>query len=79
MQKLIYERDIMNNNQEIESKKFLFQRLLLVILFKPLNLVIEIGLGLHMSKDIIEKHLHGKLSVENINRGSRFTIILPIS
>jgi len=36
------------------------------------------GLGLHMSKRIIEKHLHGKMYVENSNNGALFTIELPI-
>ena len=35
------------------------------------------GLGLYMSKMIIEKHLHGQLTVENIESGACFTILLP--
>ena len=35
------------------------------------------GLGLYMSKIIIEKHLFGKLSVTNRDDGSCFTIELP--
>jgi signal transduction histidine kinase len=35
------------------------------------------GLGLYMSKTIIEKHHHGKLSVHNQNGGACFTITLP--
>ena len=37
------------------------------------------GLGLHMSKDIIEKHLKGKLYVKNINDGAKFFIELPLT
>ena len=36
------------------------------------------GLGLYMSKTIIEKHLHGSISVSNQNGGSCFTIVLPL-
>jgi len=36
------------------------------------------GLGLYMSKDIIEKHLHGKLSVKNSENGAIFSIELPL-
>ncbi len=36
------------------------------------------GLGLYMSKEIIEKHLCGKLSVVNIENGVRFKITLPL-
>jgi len=32
------------------------------------------GLGLYMSKMIIEENMHGHLSVSNINKGSEFTI-----
>ena len=35
------------------------------------------GLGLYMSKTIVEKHLKGVLSVENINDGVKFSINLP--
>jgi len=34
------------------------------------------GVGLHISKIIIEKHFEGKLKVENTKSGVRFTIIL---
>jgi len=37
------------------------------------------GLGLYMSKNIIENHMMGELSVININGGAKFTIVLPIS
>jgi len=35
------------------------------------------GLGLYMSKTIIEKHLQGSLTVENNDEGACFEIILP--
>ena len=35
------------------------------------------GLGLYMSKIIIEKHCHGKLEAKNIDNGAAFTIVLP--
>lgn len=35
------------------------------------------GLGLYMSKTIIEKHLNGNIDVENIENGVCFTIRLP--
>ncbi|GEM_PF-3215642 len=37
------------------------------------------GLGLYMSKTIIEEHCHGKLSVINTGDGASFTIMLPPS
>jgi len=37
------------------------------------------GLGLHMSKDIIEKSLNGRLYAKNINDGVVFSIELPLS
>jgi len=36
------------------------------------------GLGLYMSKNIIESHCNGTLSVQNIHNGAEFTITLPI-
>ncbi len=36
------------------------------------------GLGLHMSKNIIEQHLNGKLSAKNYKYGAIFTIELPL-
>ncbi len=35
------------------------------------------GLGLYMSKMIIEQHINGQLIVENTGKGARFSIILP--
>ncbi len=35
------------------------------------------GLGLYMSKIIVEKHCHGKLSTKNHNNGTIFTIDIP--
>ncbi len=35
------------------------------------------GLGLYISKIIVEKHLHGIIGVDNINNGACFTILLP--
>jgi signal transduction histidine kinase len=37
------------------------------------------GLGLHMSKEIIEKSLNGKLEAKNTNNGALFIIELPFS
>ena len=36
------------------------------------------GIGLYMSKTIIETNMNGKLEVENIENGAKFTIIIPI-
>ena len=36
------------------------------------------GLGLYMSKTIIEKHSNGLIFVENTNIGAKFTIKLPL-
>lgn len=35
------------------------------------------GLGLYMAKMIIDKHVGGRLSVDNTQKGARFTIVLP--
>lgn len=37
------------------------------------------GLGLYMSKTIIENHLKGSLSFENIDQGVQFTIKVPLN
>jgi signal transduction histidine kinase len=36
------------------------------------------GLGLYMSKLIIERHCRGRLSVENTEKGARFRLSFPI-
>ena len=36
------------------------------------------GLGLYMSKTIIEQHCKGSLSVENVQNGAKFTIQIPL-
>jgi len=36
------------------------------------------GIGLYMSKTIIETNMHGKLSAKNIQNGASFTIKLPL-
>ncbi|MCF7911960.1 MAG: PAS domain-containing protein [Candidatus Cloacimonetes bacterium] len=36
------------------------------------------GLGLYMSKNIIEKHMKGEILVKNTEKGARFKIILPL-
>lgn len=35
------------------------------------------GLGLHIAKTIIEKHLQGSIKVQNNNQGALFTLIIP--
>jgi signal transduction histidine kinase len=35
------------------------------------------GIGLYMAKEIIERHMDGKLEAENTQNGARFTITLP--
>ncbi len=45
--------------------------------FTTKDVKIGTGLGLYMSKTIVEKHLHGELSVENINDGACFIVKLP--
>lgn len=37
-----------------------------------------LGIGLYMSKQIIDRHMCGRLSVENGQKGARFTIELPV-
>ena len=37
------------------------------------------GLGLYMSRTIVNKHLNGSLSVKNIDGGACFSIVLPLS
>lgn len=35
------------------------------------------GIGLYMSKSIIEEHLKGRIYANNINEGVKFTIVIP--
>jgi len=35
------------------------------------------GLGLYMSKLIIQEHCHGEIFVENVDNGAKFTIVMP--
>ncbi|MDH5465682.1 MAG: ATP-binding protein, partial [Thiovulaceae bacterium] len=37
------------------------------------------GLGLYMSKTIIEDHLHGRITVQSIKEQTSFTIQLPLT
>ncbi|MDH5464270.1 MAG: response regulator [Thiovulaceae bacterium] len=37
------------------------------------------GIGLYISKTIIEDHMQGTLEVQNIDQGSQFTITLPVT
>jgi signal transduction histidine kinase len=37
------------------------------------------GIGLYMSKIIIEKNMNGQLYVNNINDGAQFTVMVPLS
>ncbi|MCK5110608.1 MAG: DUF3365 domain-containing protein [Arcobacteraceae bacterium] len=45
--------------------------------FTTKNVKIGTGLGLYMSKTIVEKHLNGTISVKNTEDGACFTVILP--
>lgn len=36
------------------------------------------GLGLYMSKTIVEDHCHGKINVKNTDIGAKFTITIPL-
>jgi signal transduction histidine kinase len=38
----------------------------------------SMGLGLYMSKVIVERHMHGKLHVKRLQQGTMFYIMLPI-
>jgi len=35
------------------------------------------GLGLYMAKEIVERHLGGRIKAENIEGGARFTVVIP--
>ncbi len=37
------------------------------------------GLGLYISKLIIEKYMYGKLTVENTKKGAKFSMVFPVS
>ena len=36
------------------------------------------GIGLHMVYTIVNKHMNGEVKVENINKGVKFTVIVPL-
>lgn len=36
------------------------------------------GIGLHMSKTIIEKHMSGRITCRNVSEGAEFTITVPL-
>jgi len=65
---------IFNNGPKIDSE-------LLDRIFEPYFTTKEIlggtGIGLYMSKSIIEKHMHGNIEAKNINKGVAFTITVP--
>ncbi|MCG6552210.1 MAG: transporter substrate-binding domain-containing protein [Candidatus Magnetominusculus sp. LBB02] len=66
--------DIANNSGSIEEGS-------LDSVFEPYLQAkgqLSAGVGLYMSKRIIEEHLKGSLSVSNVEGGSRFTIKLPM-
>ncbi|MEA3372280.1 MAG: PAS domain S-box protein [Campylobacterota bacterium] len=46
--------------------------------FSTKDAKIGTGLGLYMSKTIVEKHLHGTISVENSDEGACFKIAIPL-
>jgi len=56
-----------------ENMKYIFDRY-----FTTKEKLDGIGLGLYMSKLIIEDHCKGHLSVANVDQGACFTITLPI-
>ena len=36
------------------------------------------GIGLYMSKMIVEEHMKGRIFVENVESGARFKIVVPL-
>jgi nitrogen-specific signal transduction histidine kinase len=46
---------------------------IIIISLLPLKTMV-LGLGLYMSKIIIEKHMNGIIKIERLPQGSRFTI-----
>ncbi len=36
------------------------------------------GIGLYMTKMIIENNMNGKINIQNTNKGAKFTIILQV-
>ena len=63
-----------NNGPQIAPKT-------LMTIFEPYFTTKELsggsGLGLYMSKAIVEKHMQGKISAKNVNNGVEFCICVP--
>jgi signal transduction histidine kinase len=37
------------------------------------------GIGLYMSRQIVERHLHGRPEVRNVEGGAEFLLITPLA